>query len=142
MNLKKISSSLYVSEQITPSDVSAAAEHGIKTIVCNRPHKETEDQPETQAIVDAAAGAGVEFIHMPVIAGQISDANVTEFAQAYRSSKEPILAYCRSGMRSTALWALTEAELTDVDTILSIARNAGYDLSEMRPRLESQRKPS
>ncbi len=139
MNLKKISSRLYVSEQITPSDVSTAAEHGIKTIICNRPHKETENQPETQAIVDAAAEAGVEFIHMPVIAGQISDANVTEFAQAYRNSKEPILAYCRSGMRATALWALTEAELTEVDTILSTAENAGYDLSGMRPRLESRR---
>jgi len=142
MNLRKISSSLYVSEQITPSDVNTAAEHGIKTIICNRPHKETEDQPETRAIVDAAAEAGVEFIHMPVIAGQISDANVAEFAQAYRNSKEPILAYCRSGMRATALWALTEAELTDVDTILSIAENAGYDLSGMRPRLESRRKSS
>jgi len=142
MNLKKISSRLYVSEQIAPSDVSAVAEHGIKIIICNRPHNETEDQPETQTIDDAAADASVQFIHMPVIAGQINDANIADFAKAYRSSKAPILAYCRSGMRSTALWALTEAELTDIDTILSIAKNAGYDLSEMRPRLESRRKSS
>ena len=136
MNIKKVSPRLFVSEQISVSDAALAAEHGIKTIICNRPHNETDDQPDTRALAAAAAAAGIEFLHIPVVAGAISDADVAEFAAAYNGAEGPILAYCRSGMRSTCLWALTEAESLGLDEILCCAQDAGYDLAALRPRLE------
>ena len=137
MNLKKISPRLFVSEQINPADAGRIAAQGIKTIICNRPHCETPDQPDTETLAAAAADVGIEFLHIPVVAGSITDADVAEFAKAYKNAKEPILAYCRTGMRSTTLWALTEAESLDVNTILSTAEDVGYDLTGLRPRLEA-----
>lgn len=137
MNMKKISPQFFVCEQIKVSDVELAATHGIKTIICNRPHNETDDQPETHEIATAAAAAGIEFLHIPVVSGSITDENIAQFAAAHGAAEGPVLAYCRSGMRSTCLWALTSAESLDIEEILSTAQDAGYDLAGMRPRLES-----
>ena len=44
-----------------------------------------------------------------------------------------MLAYCRSGTRSTLLWALAEASRgTDPGVIAASAANAGYDISPVR----------
>jgi len=138
MNLKKVTPRFFVSEQIHPHDIGLAAAQGIKTIICNRPDHETAGQPEAQSVADAAAALGIDFIHMPVSSGRVTDHNVSDFSKAYKSVKGPILAYCRSGMRCTTLWALTEAELLDVNTIMSTAMDAGYDLKGLRPRLEAR----
>lgn len=138
MNLKKVTPRFYVSEQINPRDIGLAAAQGIKTIICNRPDHEQAGQPDAKSIADAAADLGIDFINMPVPSGSISEDNVAVFAKAYKSVKGPILAYCRSGMRCTALWALAEAELLDVNTIMATAMDAGYDLKGLRPRLEAR----
>ena len=40
--MKKINEELYVGSQISESDVQLLKEHGIKTIVCNRPDNEVK----------------------------------------------------------------------------------------------------
>jgi sulfide:quinone oxidoreductase len=42
---------------------------------------------------------------------------------------KPVLAYCRSGMRCTTLWALAHAKTMDRASIVQTAANAGYDIS-------------
>ena len=49
----------------------------------------------------------------------------------------PVIAYCRSGNRSTVLWALNQAGRMPEDEILSTADAAGYDLSGVRPLIAS-----
>jgi sulfide:quinone oxidoreductase len=137
MNIKKMSTKLFVSEQISPGEMGIAAAQGIKTIINNRPDNETPDQPETQAIIDAAAAHGIEFVHIPVVGGAISELSIDEFCSACENANGPVLAYCRSGMRSTMLWALVEARTLDVNTIMATARKVGYDLAALRPRLEA-----
>ncbi len=68
MNLKKIFPRLFVSEQINPADAGRIAAQGIRTIICNRPHCETPDQPDTETLAAAAADVGIEFLHIPVCA--------------------------------------------------------------------------
>ncbi len=138
MNVKKVSPRFFVSEQIDPHDIGVAAVQGIKTIICNRPDHEIAGQPEAQSVADAAADHGIDFINMPVVSGKVTEDNVTDFAEAYKTVQGPILAYCRTGMRSTMLWALTEAELRDVNIIMSTAMDAGFDLKGLRPRLEAR----
>jgi sulfide:quinone oxidoreductase len=46
--------------------------------------------------------------------------------------------YCRTGTRSTTLWALNEARTLDVNAVLATAAAAGYDLTAMRARLISR----
>ena len=135
MNIRKVSPSFFVAEQIAVSDISAAAAQGIKTVICNRPNHESPDQAETADIESAAAADGIAFLHIPVIAGSITDANIDDFEAAFRKVQGPVLAYCRSGARSIALWALMEAKSVGADAILATVRDAGYDLTPTRSRL-------
>jgi len=137
MNIKKMSSRLYVSEQLLPSDITAAAAAGIKTIINNRPDKESPDQPDTAAIVAAAAAEGISITHIPVDSGSISDADIEAFTRVYKNAEGPILAYCRSGMRSTVMWAMAEAKTMDIDEIVATAKGVGYDIAGLRPKLAS-----
>lgn len=48
-----------------------------------------------------------------------------------------VLAYCRSGTRSTLLWALSEAHKgKSPDYLTRTAASAGYDLTPIRPMLD------
>lgn len=140
MELIELTSKLYVAAQIAVSDVEAMAAKGIRTIISNRPDCESADQPETQVIADTARQCGVRFVHIPVVSGAISDANIDDFETAIQSAEAPILAYCRTGTRSTMLWALMTAKSQDVEDILSTAQHAGYDLAPLRSRLQGRQK--
>jgi len=135
LNITEISPRFFVSKQISVAEVESAAAQGITTIICNRPDNELPNQPQASDIAAAASSAGIEFLHIPVVFRSISDQDIDEFSVALRNAKGSILAYCGSGMRSTALWALAEARSMDCDAILTTARNAGYDLTELRPIL-------
>jgi len=135
LNITEISPRFFVSKQISVADVTSAAAQGITTIICNRPDNELPNQPQASDIGAAASSAGIEFLHIPVVFRSISDQDIEEFSVALRNAKGSILAYCGSGMRSTALWALSEARSMDCDAILTTARHAGYDLTELRPIL-------
>jgi uncharacterized protein (TIGR01244 family) len=48
----------------------------------------------------------------------------------------PLLAFCRSGTRSTMLWAIARSRLgDDPDVLAEKAAAAGYDLAPVRPFL-------
>jgi len=76
--------------------------------------------------------------YLPIVPGQVSDAQIAEFADMVSKSTGPIFAYCRSGMRATALWALYQAQFgQSVDDILAVAKSAGHDLTALTPRLSA-----
>ena len=54
-------------------------------------------------------------------------------------AETPVLAFCRTGTRSTTLWALTQASEQDNASILATAEQAGYDLSALADRLDQRR---
>ncbi|MDH3274262.1 MAG: bifunctional protein tyrosine phosphatase family protein/NAD(P)/FAD-dependent oxidoreductase [Gammaproteobacteria bacterium] len=138
MNIKKLSPRFFVSEQIAIADLGVASAQGIKTIINNRPDNEAQGQPRSADLAAAAAELGMQFVNLPVIAGRLTDENIDEFERANRSLQGPILMYCRTGTRSTCLWALNEAKTLDVDAVMATAAQAGYDLKAMRARLISR----
>jgi sulfide:quinone oxidoreductase len=136
MDLHRISPHLSVAPQIQPADVGLAAAKGFKAIVNNRPAGESEDQPDAAAIRAAAEEHGLAYRDIPVVSGQVTDADAQAFRQALGELRGPVLAFCRTGTRSATLWALAQAPLLSVDAILEATRQAGYDLNALRPRLE------
>ena len=48
---------------------------------------------------------------------------------------KPVLAYCRTGTRSTTMWALSQARNRPMPDIVETARSAGYDLSAFVRRI-------
>ena len=135
MIIKKITPGFFVADQISVADVGTAAAQGVKTIICNRPDHESQGQPLSSEIAAAAEGLGIGFLDVPVVAGALTENDVKDFDAACHDAQRPILAYCRTGTRSTTLWALTEVKTLDVEAVLSATRGAGYDLTAMRPTL-------
>jgi len=129
--LNKIIDDYVVSDQINEDDVKKLKEAGFKTIFCNRPDNEEKDQISVKSINDKANENGLTFVHQPVIGGQISQKDVDEFSDYYDDAEKPIFAYCRTGTRSSMLWALSESGKRSVDDILSLTTAAGYNLSNL-----------
>ena len=142
MDIKRITPFLSVSSQIIPSDVGILASQGFRGIVCNRPDGEAADQPPTNELAAAAARHGLEFHHQPVVAGKVTDEDVTAFSNLMDDMQGPVLAFCRTGTRSLTLWALGAAGRLTVDAILGTAGEAGYDVSGLRERLQQRQSPA
>src|SRR4051812_29169110 len=105
--MKKLDENVRVAGQILPGDLAAVAAAGGRTVVNNRPDGEEPGQPLGREIeAAAAAAAGLGYRHIPV-AGGFSPAQVEEMAEALEAG--PVLAFCKSGTRSTYLWALAQA---------------------------------
>jgi sulfide:quinone oxidoreductase len=64
---------------------------------------------------------------------------VEGFEAALASAPKPVLAYCRSGTRSTMAWGVASAATTDPDTLVEAASKFGYDLNGLRPAMDSRR---
>lgn len=95
--------------QIAISDLEQIASEGFKTIICNRPDGEGgPDQPSHALIKAAAEKLGLEFFNIPFTSGQLTEELVKEFAHTIKNAKTPVLAYCRSGARSTQIWNLSQ----------------------------------
>ena len=134
---RKLSDQVWASPQISIDDVEAAAAQGIRAIVNNRPEGESDDQTPGEVIAAAAAAAGLEYRAIPVSHAGFSQAQVTAMAEALETSPGPVLVYCRSGTRSTLLWALARASRGDSpETLATQAASAGYDLAPIRGMLD------
>ena len=93
--------------QISPQDMAAIAAHGFHTVINNRPDGEGgPEQPTSQAMAQAAQAVGLAYHYLPVISGQITPEQVADFAALVNAAPGPVLAFCRSGARSTNLWHL------------------------------------
>lgn len=124
--------------QPTVDDIAELANRGYRSIIGNRPDGEASDQPEWIQLKAAAAGRNMQAVQIPVIANQISEADIQAFREALERLPKPIAAFCRTGTRSTLLWALVnEASLT-VDERIAIASKEGYDLQPFRPLLSRE----
>jgi sulfide:quinone oxidoreductase len=138
MNIKYLTPDLSVSTQITAAEVYDIAAQGFMSVICNRPDGEKAEQPAFDDIAQAGNSLGLRVAHLPVNPKTITDAEVDAFAAIVEKMPKPILAYCGTGTRATILWALSQSGSLNVDEILECAREAGYDLSALVPRLQSR----
>ena len=134
---RQLTDLVYASPQIGLTEVAEAARAGFGLIINNRPEDESEDQTPGAEIAAAAAVVGLGYVAIPVTHAGFSQAQVTSMAQALASTDAPVLAYCRSGTRSTLLWALAEAGRgQSPHALAAAAHQAGYDLSPVRTMLD------
>jgi uncharacterized protein (TIGR01244 family) len=134
---RRVTDQLQVSPQIGFAEVAEAAAQGVTLIVNNRPEGESDDQTPGAEIEAAARAAGLAYVAIPVTHAGFSEPQVTAMAAALSGATGPVLAYCRSGTRSTLLWALAEASAGgDPDALTNMAAKAGYDLGPVRPLMD------
>lgn len=136
-DFRTLTENMLVSPQLTLDDVNTAAAMGVSMIVNNRPDGEEPSAPQGDAIAAAAAAAGLNYVAIPVGHSGFSEPQVDALIAAMDQAEGPILAYCRSGTRSTFLWALASAKQGgDPDEIMRKAMQAGYDVSPIRPMID------
>lgn len=128
----------YVSPQITPDDVDKAQRLGVRLIINNRPDGEEPVQPPGAVIEAAARKAGIGYAAIPVGPAGVSDAHLDAFDRALEASGGPVLAYCRSGTRSTHVRALARARAgIEYRSVLDEAAAAGFNLAGLQSRLQA-----
>lgn len=136
-DFRRLNENVMVSPQLALEDVAAAAAQGVAMIVNNRPDGEDPDAPQGDDIAAAAAAAGLNYVAIPIGHSGFSEPQVDAMIAALEQAEGAILAYCRSGTRSTLLWALAAAKQgVEPDTIARAAAQAGYDVSPIRPMID------
>lgn len=135
MDIKKLTSNLSISPQVLMSEIQAIAQAGFKAIICNRPDGEGPDQPSFKEIEQAANQYGLQAKYLPAESGKVRDEEGQAFGQLLNTLPGPVLAYCRTGMRSTTLWALSQADSTPLPQILEASQKAGFDMKALVQRI-------
>ena len=133
---RKLDETISVAGQITPADIAEAAAQGFTFVINNRPDDEQPGQPAAAEIEEAAKAAGLGYRAIPITHAGFSENQVTAMQEALEAAPGPVLAFCRSGTRSTLVWALARARMgDDAETLQAKAQAAGYDLSPIRALL-------
>lgn len=136
---RKLTDHVLVSPQISIADVAEAKAQGVTIIVNNRPDDEEPGQVNGAEIEAAAQAAGIAYCAVPVAHGGFAPWQIEQMSAALaQSGGGRMLAYCRSGTRSTLLWALTRASAGDhADVLAAQAQAAGYDISPVRQIMDA-----
>lgn len=138
MDVKRINDHVSVSPQISPEDMPALKAAGFTTVINNRPDGEAPGQPSSATMQAAAAAAGLGYHFIPLGREGVSPEMVEETKAVLEGSTGPVFCYCRSGTRSTTLWALSQAGKMPAQEIVSAAAHAGYDMSHLLGHLSQK----
>lgn len=104
MDIREIDETYSVTGQIQPEDLDAIKAMGFKSLVCHRPDFESPDQPLFDAVAERAAALGLEIRHVPVGPMGVTADAVALMVDALDELPRPMLGFCRSGARSTAIY--------------------------------------
>lgn len=138
-NVTWITPSFAVTAAMGVDDFAEAARMGFKHVLSNLPDEEEEGQLSARQEAVHAWRNGLMFVHVP--AGKLdlfTDEVVEPFADALRRAQGPVLAHCKSGLRSAIVWAAASARTQPVDCVLAALAAAGFDLDFLRDDLERQ----
>jgi len=136
-DFKSLSATVFTSQQITLADITSAKAAGVSVIVNNRPDGEEPSAPQSAAVEAEALAIGLDYVSIPIGHSGFSDVQIDAMIEAMQDARGSILAYCRSGTRSTFLWALASAKIgATPDMITQAALAAGYDVTPIRPMMD------
>ncbi|WP_180076383.1 MULTISPECIES: beta-lactamase hydrolase domain-containing protein [unclassified Acinetobacter] len=101
---RALTSTVSVTGQMTTNKFQQLMQQGFKSVIVNRPDQEQGNQVKVGQLRSIAEKSQVSVIYQPIMSGQISQANIEEFARSYNELPKPILMVCRSGTRSATLF--------------------------------------
>ena len=107
--IRHVADEVFVAPQLAPADLAEAARAGFRSIINNRPDFEGgPEQPTNAAMAAAAAAAGLEYRFLPVNGAYQSPEEIEAFGALLAALPRPVLAFCRSGARSTRLFVASQ----------------------------------
>ena len=128
MQIINISGLYNVSPQISLTDVEILSEKGFGKIICNRPDFEVPPSFQSNVIKKVATEIGLSFEYHPLTFENMNAENIEKQMAFIKESERPVLAYCTSGTRCAAIWALGQIGKMSKDEILKTTLESGYNL--------------
>ena len=123
---------LSVTGGLDRADIEALAQAGVQTIINNRPDGEDPGQLPAAEARKLAEGYGIAYHHIPVTAASLTKRDVDAFRALLQTAAQPVVAHCRSGTRSTLLWALTRLrDGADPLALIADAARHGIDIAAL-----------
>lgn len=102
---RQITDAFAVAGQLAPEHMAEVAAAGFKSVINNRPDFEGgPDQPRSADIEVAARAAGLQYFYLPVNGANIQPQDIAAFGELLKSAPGPVLAFCRTGTRSSKLY--------------------------------------
>lgn len=138
MELHYLTPEFAVAPQISLADLAEVARMGFRTLINNRPDAENGPDLAESKLRAAAEAAGLSYAYLPYTPGELTPELVAAFEAELAKAEAPVLAWCRTGTRSSHLWAMSEAGKRPVQEIVRIAAKAGYDHSGLVPLLQAK----
>ncbi|MBD3728692.1 MAG: TIGR01244 family phosphatase [Sphingomonadales bacterium] len=134
---RQLTDTIFASPQIDPAELADAAAQGFTLVINNRPDGEDPAQPDSAEVEQAARAAGMDYLAIPITRAGFSEAQVSAMAEALGKASGKVLAFCRTGTRSTLLWALARSQAgDDPEATARAAAAAGYDVAPVRPAMD------
>lgn len=134
MRIMTLSETVSVSAQVLKEDLKELQSQGVTVLVCNRPDGEAQDQTSVAELTDVANALGMTVVNLPFKSGGQTAKQVAEFLDILKAAEkkgERVHAYCRTGNRSTCLWAAARVSEGDAKSVvLAKAKEVGFDVSE------------
>jgi len=127
-----------IAPQPAPQDMAALAAAGFGSVICNRPDDEVPPGLRAADLDAAARAAGLDFAAIPVHHAPIADASIAAEHRALSDLPGPHFAYCRSGYRSSVIWALALAGDRPTDALIEALAQAGFDVPDLRDAIEAR----
>ena len=127
--IRQLDDKTMVAGQLAPEDLAGLKEQGVTLVVNNRPDNEDDGQPLSVDLEAAARAAGLEYRHIPIRYG-MGPSDVESMREAPHATGDgKLLAFCRSGNRSTLAWAVARAEDgAEPEELHRCAEAAGFNL--------------
>ena len=128
MQINNVSGLYNVSPQISVTDLEFLSENGFGKIICNRPDFEVPPSFQSNVIKKVATEIGLSFEYHPLTFENMNAENIEKQMDFINKSERPVLAYCTSGTRCAAIWALGQIGKMSKDEILKTTLESGYNL--------------
>jgi uncharacterized protein (TIGR01244 family) len=117
---------------LTRDNIEALAAAGTKVIVNNRPDGEDPGQITAEEARQLCAARGIAYHHIPFVAASLTKAQIDAFASVLKDAAGPLVAHCRSGTRSTMIWALARLkEGADPVALVALGARNGVDIAAL-----------
>jgi sulfide:quinone oxidoreductase len=130
--LMELAPGLTAAGALSRADIEALAASGVKTIINNRPDGEDPGQLPADEARRLCAAYGIAYHHIPFIGATLSRADIDAFDAVLKSAPQPVVAHCRSGTRSTMIWALTRMRQgDDPAALVALGARNGVDIAAL-----------
>ncbi len=131
-HLMDLAPGLTAAGALSAADIEALAASGVKTIVNNRPDGEDPGQLPAADARQLCATHGIAYHHSPFVGATLTRTDIDAFDAVLKSTPQPVVAHCRSGTRSTMIWALTRMRQgEDPAALVALGARNGVDISAL-----------